>query len=206
MSLTQYRSEILKNAARMGIKSLTSFQSKAVQSILNQQNTAILSQPGSGKSLSYVLALSQMVSLGMSKKPSIYAESTLDTLFTNPQISPSKPSNHGALVIVPTQELSLEIYKYFRLIAPWLSIGRTNSSLPEVTGTIKFINEENMNEESMKQQGFHNLALSVDWGIVDILISTPTILSQIIEYRIALNEPMINPKTIVIDEMDLILE
>ncbi|OMJ73638.1 hypothetical protein SteCoe_27625 [Stentor coeruleus] len=206
MSLTKYRSEILKNTARMGIKSLASFQSKAIQSISSQQNTAILSQPGSGKSLSYVIGLSQMISLSMNKKLSMHTESTLDTLFTNPKMSPNKPSNHGALVIVPTQELSLEIYKYFRLIAPWLNIGRTNSSLPEATGTIKFISEESINEESIKQQGFHNLALSVDWGIVDILISTPSILNQILEYRIAINEPMINPKTIVIDEMDLILE
>ncbi|OMJ86175.1 hypothetical protein SteCoe_12379 [Stentor coeruleus] len=206
MSLTQFRSEILKNAAGMGVKSLTSFQTKAVQSILNQQNTAILSQPGSGKSLSYVLALSQMLSLNINKNPSIYTESSLNTLFKAHQTSKIKPPNHGALIIVPTQELSLEIYKYFRLIAPWLNIGRTNSSLPEVAKSINFTNDDSINEESIKQQSFHNLALSIDWGVIDILISTPSILSQIVEYRIAINESIINPKTIVIDEMDLILE
>ena len=42
--------------------------------------------------------------------------------------------------------------------------------------------------------------------MIDILISTPKLLNDIIEYKLANQAGSINPKSIVIDEMDLMLE
>ena len=206
MVLSQFRSEIYKNAMKIGLKSLNAFQSKSIPSILNSQSSVLLSEPGSGKSMSYILGLSQSISIEPGRKSPFYLNSTsVETLFTKPSAL-AKGASHGALILVPTQELSLQIYKYFRQVAPWLNTCRTNSSLSDISGSIKYINDSNANEESIKTQGFHNLAMGIEWEFIDILVSTPRLLSDIIDFKVANNAPTINPRSIVIDEMDILLE
>ena len=118
MSLSQFSAEIYKNASKIGIHGLNTLQKSSVSGILNNDNSIILSEAGSGKSSSYILALSQLLSHSNVKQSSNYLKSTsTNLLFTEPSPSP-KGSSHGALVLVPTQELSLQLYKSFRQIAP----------------------------------------------------------------------------------------
>ena len=118
MSLSKFRAEIYKNASKIGINSLKPIQKNSILGILNNQNSVLLSEAGSGKSFSYILALCQSISLSSSHSTSNYLKNTsIDLLFTKPS-TPSQDSEHGALILVPTEELSLQIYKYFRQIAP----------------------------------------------------------------------------------------
>lgn len=159
MALSKFRAEIYKNAAKIGVKTLNSFQQKSIPTLMNKKNSILLSEPGTGKSISYLIAIAQLVSLDSYRSPSPTSQDTsLDLLFTKPaKMNTSSP--HGAIILVPTQELSLQIYRYLRILAPWLNIIRTNNSLPEISATIQHIKEDNYYEESIKNQGFYNLAI-----------------------------------------------
>ena len=180
--MSQLRSRIWKSANNIGIKSLSVFQQSSISSILSNQNSVMLSSPNSGKSTAYVLALCEQISQGRGST-NYLADSTGSSLFSKPAPFSSSPV-HGALVLVPTQELSLQIYKKFRQIAPWLNVFRANNYLAEQAGSVKFLY-------------FH---------IMDVLVATPTHLNEILEYRISKEMSSIAPKHIVIEQMDYLLE
>ena len=50
-----------------------------------------------------------------------------------------------------------------------------------------------------------NVVNNASWRITDILIATPVVLSHIIDKKDKYDPYEINPKVIVIDEMDLLL-
>jgi superfamily II DNA/RNA helicase len=205
MALTHFRSEIYKNASKLGINIFNTLQTESIQGILASKNSIIIGEPGIGKSMSYIIGLSQLISINPNSNSSRYlSEDSLNSLFIKPSVL-QKGNKHGAIVLVPTQELSFQIYKYFRLIAPWLNVFRTNSSITEVAGTLKFINQE-IDEEQMAKQRFHSIASGVEWEILDVLISTPKLLNDILNYRMGSRLSGFDPRTIVIDEMDLIIE
>ena len=200
MALSTFRAKIQKNMKKLGIDALSPFQSNSISSILNKQNTLILSESGSGKSLSYTIALSQSISLSP-----VSISETHTKLFEKPLPLPKAPIR-GALILVPTQELSLQIYKYFRQIAPWLNVSRTNCGIGEVCARIGEVKKNVESIEKNEAKGLGNVALGIEWGCIDVLISTPGLLNDIINYRIVNGLSMINPKSIVVDEADMMLE
>ena len=58
----------------------------------------------------------------------------------------------------------------------------------------------------MKKLCLENASNNIEWNMIDVLISTPTILNTLLKIKTAKNLPVINPKSIVIDEMDFMLE
>ena len=47
---------------------------------------------------------------------------------------------------------------------------------------------------------------SVNWNILDIVVSTPEQMSHILAHKDAIDPLEVNPSTIVIDECDLLLQ
>lgn len=58
----------------------------------------------------------------------------------------------------------------------------------------------------LKKQVSLNEANSVNWNILDIVISTPKLMGNVLAHKEA-NDPLeVNPATIIIDECDLLLQ
>jgi len=62
-----------------------------------------------------------------------------------------------------------------------------------------------MEHENINALAFDNVVNGVNWGEIDILCSTPMILNSVLELKQKRGLMDINPKIIVIDEMDLLL-
>lgn len=57
----------------------------------------------------------------------------------------------------------------------------------------------------MQSLAFENVAKNVNWSLVDIFLSTPLLLEQILKFKDKYNPFEIDPKIIVFDESDLLL-
>lgn len=195
--------EILKNAEKLGISSLNSFQVQALSKILSNKNTVLVGEPGIGKTSTFVLASSSIVSLTPCEHP---ANFSISNFFTKSFKPVAKSRAHGSLIILQSYDKLLEVYKKMRVIAPWLNIKRTESSISHFIGTVLLSPDKNNDTEESYREGFNNNIQGVEWPWTDILLSTPESLKKFMDYRQALSMSNINPSLIVIDELDLLLE
>lgn len=195
--------DVLKHIGKLGLNNLNDFQNQAIMRILSSKNTALLAESAAGKTLAYVLAVSAMNLPGKNAVKEVYK---LSNLFKEQGKTVQRPRPHGSLVLVPTHERSSEVYRKFRILAPWLSVKRAACTVASVIGTFGKSPEMFSNDEEYDKEGFKNIVKGLDWNNTDVLIATPTVLNEMVECRAELNLPSLNPSLIVIDEMDWILE
>ena len=112
-------SHLVKNLSDLGLKTLTTIQSKALPVIMAGKDALIKSQTGSGKTMTYAIPIMQK--LGTSE----------------PKID--RKSGCFALVIVPTRELAIQSYEWFQKlckafiwIVPCLLVGGENRKAEKV--------------------------------------------------------------------------
>jgi len=87
-------SHLVKNLSDLGIKTLTTIQSKALPVIMGGKDALIKSQTGSGKTLTYAIPIMQKLG---TQTPKI-----------------DRKSGCFALVIVPTRELAVQSFEWFQ--------------------------------------------------------------------------------------------
>lgn len=195
--------EILKNAGKLGVSSLNPFQSQAISKILSSKNTVLLGEPGLGKTLTYIFAISSLTTL----LPCTPAQKFLySSLFTPPAKPNPVARSHGSLIILPTHEKCSEVYQKFRILAPWLNIKRVSSSMSSFIGTFLLPPDNFSNSEELESEGLKNIVQGVEWERTDVLLATPASLQDFMDCRQGLNMSGINPAYIVIDEIDWIFE
>ena len=85
---------LVKNLSELGLKTLTTIQSKALPVIMGGKDALIKSQTGSGKTMTYAIPIMQK----------------LGTM--EPRIE--RKSGCYALVIVPTRELAVQSFEWFQ--------------------------------------------------------------------------------------------
>ena len=195
--------DVLKHIGKLGLKNLNEFQNQAIMKILSSKNTALLAEPAAGKTLAYILAVSAM---NLPGKRAVKEVFKLENLFKEQGKTVHNSRPHGSLILVPTHERSAEVYRKIRTLAPWLSVKRAACTVASVIGTFGKDPQVFANDEDYDKEGFKNIVKGVDWNSTDVLIATPTVLNEMVEFRAELNMPSLNPSLIVIDEIDWILE
>lgn len=195
--------EILKNAEKLGISSLNTFQTQGLSKILSNKNTFLMGEPGIGKTSTFLFGISSIVSLTPCERPSNF---TISNLFTKSLKPVFKSRPHGSLIILQSFDKLFEVYKKMRILAPWLNIKRTESSLSHFIGGFILRPDSNSDSDEIINEGFINSIQGVEWPWTDILLSTPDSLIKFMELRQGLNMSGINPALIVIDELDLLLQ
>jgi superfamily II DNA/RNA helicase len=195
--------EVLSNLPKLGVSSLTEFQSQAITRVLSNKNTVLLSPPGSGKTLSYLLSIASFCS--QSKRPDS-DDFSISSLFKDPIKTPIFPRPHGSLVIVPTHERLSEVYKKLRILAPWLSVKRASCTLASIVGTFGKTPDDFSNDHEYDEEGFKNIVRGCNWNKTDVVITTPANLHELAGFQRQLKIPHLNPALVVVDEIDWILE
>ena len=110
---------LVKNLSELGLKTLTTIQSKALPVIMGGKDALIKSQTGSGKTMTYAIPIMQK----------------LGTM--EPRIE--RKSGCYALVIVPTRELAVQSFEWFQKlckafiwVVPCLLVGGENRKAEKV--------------------------------------------------------------------------
>ena len=110
---------LVKNLSELGLKTLTTIQSKALPVIMGGKDALIKSQTGSGKTMTYAIPIMQK----------------LGTM--EPRIE--RKSGCYALVIVPTRELAVQSFEWFQKLSkafiwvvPCLLVGGENRKAEKV--------------------------------------------------------------------------
>jgi len=110
---------LVKNLSELGLKTLTTIQSKALPVIMGGKDALIKSQTGSGKTMTYAIPIMQK----------------LGTM--EPRIG--RKSGCFALIIVPTRELAVQSFEWFQKlckafiwIVPCLLVGGENRKAEKV--------------------------------------------------------------------------
>jgi len=181
-SKTELIPDLKKSLQTNGFDHLTKIQELSLPSLLDGQNAILQAETGSGKTLCYILPI-------------------LNHLFPNLASKSQERSVHsptGALVLAPNKELCTQIYSFFKIFDPQnqlniLRLGALNQSTPSATFQKKA-------EESANESVTH----LVNWGELDLLISTPVQLANLLKIQDKTNPYNINPRTVVIDEYDYI--
>ena len=198
---------LAKGIQKLGINNLTDFQHKALSLILEGKNTLIAGESGSGKSLGALIGASESVLREDVRKPieNYLKDRSSEFLFSSQGYHQKIPQAHGTLVVVPTRELMLQTYTNLRTLAPELNVHRT-SSMSDIAGVAKYFNNERVSSEMIRKQGFVNMVNSFNWNLLDFGISSPKVLNDIITHKEAMKAMEINPKIIILEECDLLLQ
>lgn len=56
----------------------------------------------------------------------------------------------------------------------------------------------------VERYGFTNMAKALDWRLLDVVISTPKTLNELLRHKIALGEMDLNPAVVYLDECDIL--
>jgi len=56
----------------------------------------------------------------------------------------------------------------------------------------------------VERYGFTNMAKTLDWRLLDVVISTPKTLNELLRHKIALGEMDLNPAVVYLDECDIL--
>ena len=175
------------NCKKHKYKYLTPIQEKAFPYILEKQSAAIFAETGSGKTLTYILPI-------------------MEELLKNP----SKSGMHGALILTPNKELTIQIYSEARKLDPdnKLKISRLGS-ISHVTPHLDYISktkDERPSRQTLQNLSEQNVINTVNWKRLDMLIGTPQRLDSIIKAKNRVDGYDLNPQFLVIDEFDQILD
>lgn len=209
--------ELRPGLKRLGISQLTDFQARALPPLLDSKNTLLASETGAGKSVAYMISILDKIYKETHRQSIInyLKDKGFEFIFNNGrQIIPyeKNTSMHGAMILVPNSELVNHTYKMLRYLDSnsLLNIHRTNS-MADIAGIARYLvtftqSEPEQSEDMQRKQGFFNMVNSVNWNILDIVVSTPEQMGNILAHKDAIDPLEVNPSTIVIDECDLLLQ
>lgn len=193
--------DLQKLLSNLGISALNPFQTQVIPQLLRSQNTLMIGEPGVGKTLSYILALTSLTSQLLHPPQSPF---DISSLFTETLQTPASSQPHGSLIILPTNEKLYCVYQKLRKLSPHLSIKRANSMFSAQSSLNSYPTNKTTSQQSNIATRLINIAKNTDWNTVDILLATPNSLSDIIQIQKTMKLPELNPKHIVIDEIDWI--
>lgn len=206
----------------LNLKTLTPFQgsvrpTQVLTSLCDREDTLIMAETGTGKSTACLLyALNRILS--ESNRDFIthsLKDRTFDDIF--PEFSAAKTKEvahsstpHGALVLVPTRELILQHYKLMRRLdtAQSIAMHRT-TSIADLAAIAKHVVRtmqqpaDNMNS-IVERYGFTNMVKTLDWRLLDVVISTPKTLNDLLRQKIAIGQMDFNPAVVYLDECDIL--
>ena len=91
-------------------------------------------------------------------------------------------------------------------------LNRATSSLQMKTPIVEFLTpdpkkgEKEITEDEMFDMSLTNVMNNASWGLTDVIFSTPVIMNYILDRKHKHLPFDINPKTIIIDEFDDLME
>lgn len=123
-------------------------------------------------------------------------------------------SMKGAIVLSHSKELVNQIYVQSRQMdtSKRILMNRATSSLQMKSPIVEFITpdikkgEREYSDDELFNISLYNVINNASWKISDILFSTPIVMSHILDSKGKYNPLDINPKTIIIDEFDELLQ
>lgn len=105
---------------------------------------------------------------------------------------------HGALIVVPTKELAMQVYRTVRQLDEEckLNVSRMGS-ISYYSGIVELLNKASSlsQEQDLSELALDNVIRSVDWPRMDLLVTTPTMVNHLL--RFSRSKP--NPKYVVLD-------
>jgi len=184
LQLSAYLKQTL---SQKSIEYLTPAQKLALPKLLQGGNALLQAESGSCKSLCYLLPI-------------------LNSLLSKNKSSSSASSKiKGALILAPTKELCTQIYAFFRALDPENKINITRlGSLTHFAPVVPHLDQKN-SEEFLRDISFQNVVNTVSWGEIDILVTTPGQLEDIMAVKDKKDPYNLNPKIVVVDEYDILL-
>ncbi|KRW99455.1 P-loop containing nucleoside triphosphate hydrolase [Pseudocohnilembus persalinus] len=164
----------------------------SLKNCLENKNVIVTAETGSGKSLCYIIPVMNKILNQQDKYNQIKQDINI----------PINNIQKGAIILAPTKELCAQIYAMIR------ALDKKNRIFIQRMGSIQQIAPISSNEysqEQLRQMSFQNVVNGVNWNNTDILVSTPSQLEQILQVKDKQDPFEVNPATIVIDEVDLLL-
>lgn len=165
---------------------MNDIQSSFLNSYSNYDYNMILSETGSGKTLSYLIPI---------------LNDLINTNF-NKNIEP-----HGAIIFTANTYLAIQIYVEIRRIMSNfqndLKISRLGPML-NLIPIIKHKNDKKFFENNHLQDIIYDNYVKINnWRLIDILITSPILLNNLTNFANNNNDPLkLNPKIIIFDEAD----
>ncbi|EAR85148.2 DEAD-box ATP-dependent RNA helicase (macronuclear) [Tetrahymena thermophila SB210] len=183
---------LFANLKENKISEPTSIQVKSLEHVINGENAVVTAETGSGKTLCYLLpVMNHILSKKLDLAPEVYRQN----------------SPRGAIILVPTKELGAQVYAMIRRLDKKnkLDVSRTGS-----IGYIAPISDDKQPKDArtslrLNDLAFESVVRGIDWDQLDILVSTPSQLDQMLKLKDQTNPYQVDPKFIVIDEFDLLL-
>lgn len=119
----------------------------------------------------------------------------------------------GAIIVTHSKELINQIYIQARKmdIKNRFLLNRATSSLQMKSPIVEFITpdlkkgEREYSDDELFNISLTNVINNASWQLSDVLFSTPVVMSHILESKQKYSPFDINPRTIVIDEFDELL-
>lgn len=123
------------------------------------------------------------------------------------QVRQRPNDQHGALILLPTKELALQVYRTARLLD---EEGRLNmsrmGSIAYYSNVIELLNNSRVENQNSANQiadiALDNAIASLKWESTDLLVVTPTLANNVMRF----GRSKINPRYVVLDEADELLE
>lgn len=176
-----------------------SYQIIAMEKISSSDHTLLLGESGIGKVGSYILSLS-MLCKNYSRNSKIFEDEGISRLlYANKYPIPVPNTQHGGLIILPSIEKLFKVYKTFRQVSPSLKIVRAHSKLFENSANVSSADSQ-IDCNTSNIDVFKNKARNAEWPLVDIILTTPGTLFELVDLQIKLEIPEVNPSFIVFDQ------
>ena len=123
----------------------------------------------------------------------------------------------GAIILSYSKELINQIYVQARKLDTMdrILFNRATSSLQMKSPIVEFITPDSKNKDDKQKEysdddlfniSLANVINNASWKLTDVILSTPLVMSHILESKQKYSPLDINPKTIIIDEFDELIQ
>lgn len=169
--------KLIKSLRDCNYQYLTPCQEISLPVVIEGNNAAILAETGSGKTL-------------------VYTTPIVNNFYNN--ADKQGKTRRGAIILTPNKELCSQVYALIRSLEPTYAMRVTR--LGQLTSIV-----DDANNRSPDIFLHQNIVSALNWNHFDVVISTPTQLANELAIKSSQELSEIKPKTLVIDEMDLLL-
>jgi len=177
----------LKQALQnQGYKYLTEIQALSMDAILKGKNSLLLSETGSGKTLCYVVPI-------------------INQIYKRLAQPENKNPMRGALILAPTKELCSQIYATFRKLDQEHIIRITRTGSIMHIAPVVHLLDQRIDPDQLREISQQNMVNALTWSEWDVVVSTPVKLDNLFSMKDKKDPYDVNPKTVVLDEYDLLL-
>lgn len=77
--------------------------------------------------------------------------------------------------------------------------------MTDLVSVTQYFKEPKITTKMLRKLGFVNMSKSIDWGLLDICIGTPKVISDVIKYKAHEKQLNIDPQLIVLEDLELLL-